>query len=126
MLTRTLHAIAFGLLAILTACAETTGAVLIEPIQIDGVEILILESAPPQVQAHVTGVIGDGCSELESVTQARAGNTVTVTILRRRDRDAFCTQIAKLYDETIALEGTFPAGEYVLNVNDFGTTFATQ
>jgi hypothetical protein len=111
---------------LLTACSSTTGATLVEPIQIDGVEVLILESAPPQAQAHVTGVIGDGCAELDSVTQSRSGNTVTVTILRTRPREAVCTQIAKLYDETIPLEGTFPAGEYVLKVNDFSTTFTTQ
>jgi hypothetical protein len=126
MNTRTHQAIAFCALTLLAACSSTTGATLIEPIQIDGVEILILESAPPQVKAHVTGVIGDGCSELDSVQQARSGSTVTVTILRKRPKDAFCTQIAKLYDETISLEGTFPAGEYVLNVNEFSTTFTTQ
>ena len=104
----------------------TAPSVLIEPISIESVDVLVMESFPPQAAAHVTGVIGDGCSELHSVQQQRTGTTVVMTILRERPRDAICTQIAKLYDETIPLEGTFPPGPYDLIVNGFRKAFVTQ
>ncbi len=98
----------------------------IAPIQIDDVEVRVEETSPPRAAAHVRGVIGDGCSELHSVKQERSGNTVTLTILRERPIDAVCTQMARLYDETIPLEGTFPTGRYVLRVNGTETPFATE
>lgn len=125
-----------GLLTLLAgaSCSESnpTGAgdpsdeLVIEPIHIERVDVLILESFPPQATAHVRGVVGDGCSELHSVQQERSGGAVTMTILRQRPREAVCIQIAKLYDEHIRLEGNYPPGEYVLSVNDFVTTFTTQ
>ena len=95
----------------------------IDPIQIDTVTVLLL--APAEASARVRGAIGDGCSTLKSVTQSRSGNAVTVTILRERRLNAVCTQQLLLYDETIRLEGTYPAGRYTLNVNGVAITFDT-
>jgi hypothetical protein len=100
--------------------------VTIEPIQIDQVEVRIAESFPVQVFAHVTGVIGDGCSSVMPVEQKREGTTVVLTINRQRPTDAVCTQIAKLYDENIRLGGDFPAGEYTLKVNRITQTFTVN
>lgn len=123
-------------LAALSACAlfvvgcyDTPSApsgISIDSITIDSVDVLVLESAPPQVSAHVTGILGDGCSELNGVEQRREGNTVTVTITRKRPTDAICTQIAKLYDATIKLDGAFPAGSYLLKVNAVEKPFTTR
>ena len=108
------------------ATSPTAPDVVTEPIQIDRVDVLILESAPPQVTVRVEGVLGDGCATLHSVGQQRSGNTVTVTILRERPREAICTQIAKLYDDVIRLEGQFPPGDYLLRVNSVEKTFSTS
>ena len=99
---------------------------LVEPIQIDSVEVIVMESAPPLASAHVRGILGDGCSTLQSVTQARSGNAVTLTILRQRPKDAICTQIAKLYDAVIRLDGQYPQGRYTLRVNGFEVVFETE
>ncbi len=98
----------------------------IGPIQIDKVEVQIGESVPVQVSAHITGVIGDGCSSAMPVEQQRDGNTITLTINRQRPADAICTQIAKVYDETIQLKGDFPTGDYVLKVNTVTQTFTIK
>jgi hypothetical protein len=98
----------------------------IEPIQIDQVDVRVAESLPVQVVAHVTGVIGDGCSDVMPVKQTREGNTITLTINRQRPTDAVCTQLAKIYDENIRLEGDFPAGEYILKVNSVTQTFTVN
>jgi hypothetical protein len=51
---------------------------------------------------------------------------VVLTILRQRPANAMCIQIARLYDETLRLEGTFPPGRYLLRVNGVETSFATE
>ena len=114
--------------ACVAACSDNPAGsdLSIDPIGIQSVDVLVLESLPPQASAHVKGVIGDGCSELHSIGQERSGNTVTVTILRQRPKDAICTQIARLYDDVIRLDGTYPAGSYVLRVNGFERTFTTR
>jgi len=89
----------------------------VEPIQVDTVDVRVAESFPVQVYAHVTGFIGDGCAELLPTSQSREGTTVTLEIRRRRAVGVFCTQIAKLYDESTRLTGEFPAGRYELRVN---------
>jgi hypothetical protein len=115
------------LVSTLASCsAPLEPTTLVEPILIEQVDVLVLESFPPRANAHVRGIIGDGCSEIRSVTQSRSGNVTTVTILRERPRDAVCTQIAKLYDQIISLEGTFPPGRYEVIVNGFRRTFTTQ
>ena len=121
-----------GLGAVLaTACSSRTnptGAddLLVEPIQVESVDVRVLESFPPQAVAHVRGVLGDGCSEFHSLRQDRSGNTVTVTILRQRPRDAICIQIAKVYEENVRLEGDYPPGRYVLQINGIVTRFRTE
>lgn len=96
---------------------------LIDPIQIDQVNVRIAESFPVQVFAHVTGVIGDGCSQVLPAEQKRDGNTITITINRQRPADAMCTQIAKIYEETVRLTGDFPPGDYIVKVNAVTRTF---
>ncbi|MGH9461414.1 MAG: hypothetical protein ACRD1X_09365 [Vicinamibacteria bacterium] len=120
-----------GLTAVLVACSDqstptSADDLLVEPIQVEHVDVLILESFPPQAVAHVRGILGDGCSEFHSLEQERSGNTVTVTILRERPRDAICIQIGKLYEDRIPLEGQYPPGQYVLHVNDVVTRFRTE
>jgi hypothetical protein len=125
-LSPALSAAALLLAAAACTSSPTAPSSRVDPIQIDAVEIQVLETAPPQVRARVTGVVGDGCSELKSVTQVRSEATVTLTILRERPVDAICTQIARLYDETIPLEGAYPAGQYLLRVNGREFPFATR
>ncbi len=135
-----IYRLVLALVVVLTACAPAAAPaptrsslspivtpdrpMEITPIQIDKVEVQIAESqSAMQVSAHVAGVIGDGCSSAMPVEQQRDGNTLTLTINRQRPADAICTQIARLYDETIRLEGDFPAGDYVLKVNTVTQTF---
>jgi hypothetical protein len=41
-------------------------------------------------------------------------------------RDAICTQIARLFDETIRLTGDLPAGEHRLRVNNVVQQFVVD
>jgi hypothetical protein len=110
----------------LSCSAPTEPDPVIGQVHIERVDVRILESSPPQAVAHVEGVLGDGCTELHSLQQRRAGSVVVVTILNQRPRDAICTMIAKLYSADIPLEGQYPPGRYVVRVNGIERAFQTE
>lgn len=113
----------------LAACGNPAGsndATVVEPIDITSVEVTILEIFPALVDAHVTGVVGDGCSTLLPIEQSRVENQVTVTIKRERRIEGACTLLAQLFDQTIRLQGTFLPGEYLLTVNTVDTPFGVS
>ena len=115
-----------GAVAAAGCTSPTDPDLVIGQIQIERVDVRILESFPPQAVAHVEGVLGDGCTEFHSIEQRRSGNTVTLTILNTRPREAICTMIAKLYKADIPLEGNYPPGQYVVRVNGVETSFRTD
>jgi len=98
--------------------------IVIEPIQIDSVELVRNLATPSGLGVHVQGVVGDGCAELLPVRQVREGAVITITIERQRPEEAICIQIAKLYDAIIPLEGEFPPGQYLVRVNAKEITFS--
>ena len=127
MRTRWAALLGFGLL--LAACGRSPAtpapppAPIIRPIQVDSVQVLVDGSV---VSAHVKGVIGDGCTELAGVMIQRglSGDTsVSIQILSQRPAEATCTQIARMYDQTLRIPGDFPPGHYALRVNSVATTF---
>jgi hypothetical protein len=83
---------------------------------IDSVDALILESAPPQINLHVTGYQPDGCTFPVQVEQSVDGNNINVRIYRMLPPDIMCTMQLVSYDETIPL-GSFESGEYTIDVN---------
>ena len=113
--------VAVGLLA---GCRSVAAPeVIVDNIDVDRVEVRVGSSRPAQVAALVEGRVGDGCTELAGVTQNRSGSTVTLQIQRRRPIPAICTQQLRLYNEVIALTGTFEAGDYQLVVNGRSHSF---
>lgn len=102
----------------------TPGAILTGTAQIDSIDLLILESFPVQIQAHVIGWLGDGCTTMGTITQVRDGNTFTVTIPTERPADAICTQQLVGFEETIPLDvHGLPAGTYTVDINGVTETF---
>jgi hypothetical protein len=112
-------------LPLLSACDGNPASpeLIIDPILVDRLEVVVGSGAPMAVEAHVQGVVGDGCSVLHSVKQERSGSTVTITILRERPKDAICTQQALLYDARIPLEGTFSSGAFLVRANGVERAF---
>lgn len=108
------------------AGSPPAGEMLIRPVQVTGVDVRIAESFPPQGFAEVTGVLGDGCTEALEPTVQRDGDTITVTILSQRPRDAICTMIAKEYRETVPLGSLEPGRQYTLRVSDYATVFSAS
>jgi inhibitor of cysteine peptidase len=115
-------------LMLVSACGEGRVSVAQTPdnsLRIERVEVQVVRTTrPPQVVVRVQGMLLDGCTSLGPVSQRRDGRTVTVTIATKHTGAKVCTQVAQLLDETIRLEGTFSAGEYVVRVNGVGRRFS--
>ncbi len=111
-------------LPIIPPTAGKPGGVVIGTAHIEEMGLLMLESFPVQVNVHVTGWLGDGCTTLDQVAQARTGNIFTVRITTARPTDLICTQQLVGFEKTIALEvAGLPAGTYTVDVNGVTDTF---
>lgn len=93
---------------------------------IEDVSVLFLESFPVQVHIIVKGILSDGCTELNNITQKREGNKIYVHITTKRPKDAFCIEVIKPFEAKIALDGGFLPGKYKLIVNNFEKVFVVQ
>jgi inhibitor of cysteine peptidase len=96
---------------------------LVRPAVTTSVEVLILESFPVQVHARLTGELGDACTALLPIAQTRNGHQIALTVQSQRPQDAICAQILSVFEEVVVLEGVFPSGHYVLEVNGVATPF---
>jgi hypothetical protein len=94
---------------------------------IDGIDVLIRESNPPQVTLKVTAGLPSGCARQHSYRLTRSGNTFNVTVLNSMPKgDPICTMIYGAYVLNIDLGGGFtPGTTYTVNVNDEVETFTT-
>jgi hypothetical protein len=96
---------------------EVTGDTFESLTVIEKVEASIRESNPAQVSLQVSGYQPDGCKFPVQVEQTREGNTVHVKIYRDVPKAVLCTMQLVMYSDTIALDGSFPPGEYTIDVN---------
>jgi hypothetical protein len=95
---------------------------------IDGVELLIRESLPPQYALEITVGLPDACHSFESAEVARSGDTITVRVTNSRlTGDVACAQVYGQHVETVELGTDFePGTEYTVHVNDETLTFTAQ
>lgn len=101
---------------VLTTPDEASGARV--PMVIEAVDVLFLESFPPQVVIHVTGYQPDGCTYPVLVDETRDGNTITLDIYRILPPDIMCTMNIVGYEDSFNL-GMFDPGTYTIIVNGF-------
>jgi inhibitor of cysteine peptidase len=88
------------------------------------VDVIIMESFPPQITAKVEGWLPDGCSEVGDITQQRNGFTIDVTITIRRLSTGACIAIAPQVSRSIRLNGSFAeSGAYTVRVNGVEKSF---
>ena len=95
---------------------------------IDGVEVGIAESFPPQYFLTVHSGLPSGCVRFGRYEVAREGDVilVRVTNLQPADREIMCTQLYGNVETRISLGSDFEPGRtYTVKVNDFTTTFVT-
>ncbi|MEM6281944.1 MAG: hypothetical protein AAF787_07105 [Chloroflexota bacterium] len=99
--------------------APPEGETFRQPILIDNVVVVTMESLPVQVTLDVTGTIQDGCNFPVIAEVGQDDTTITVDIYRDIPQDIICTMQIQSYNESIAL-GALEPGSYTITVN--GTT----
>jgi hypothetical protein len=100
------------------------GSLLYSQAVVDGIDILILESFPVQVNVIAHGNLPDGCTQIDEIRQQRDGNSFQVTIIAARPAGAVCTEVVVPWEKTIGL-GVYglPAGTYTVDVSGVMGTF---
>jgi hypothetical protein len=88
-------------------------------VRVTRVRVFMREGRP---QAYVEGEIGDGCSRLDSITQERTANVVTITATLRRQGQQ-CTMVMQYLNRWVPLDGSFAPGEYVVRANSAALAF---
>ena len=95
------------------------------PAPIERVEILIRESAPPQVSVKITGGLPSGCAQRETHSVGRTGDRFVVRVLNSMPQgDPACTMIYGTYELSVALVGEIRRGvTYTVQANETVKTF---
>jgi hypothetical protein len=95
---------------------------------IDGLEVRVLESSPPQYMVSVRAGLPGGWAEKNRFETRRAAEAIIVTVLNWMPADSPpCTMIYGSYELNINLGSDFrPGTTYTVNVNDKKTAFTAQ
>jgi hypothetical protein len=96
---------------------------------IDGLDVFVLESFPPQYVVNVQAGLPSGCAEAYRHKVSRDGNVITIDVLNTMpaDDDVVCTMIYGTYELNINLGSDFESGEtYTVQVNDQEIEFVAQ
>ncbi len=95
------------------------------PAPIDGVDIVVRESSPPQYVVLVRSGLPSGCARFERIAHERDGDVIkiTVTNLMPDDTEIVCTAIYGIAQNGVDLGSDFEEGKkYTIIVNDEHTT----
>ncbi len=87
------------------------------------VEVLVLESFPPQVHAHIVGEVPNVCTVVDGIQQRREERTVTLTITTCTMGEVCILLLPPPVELTVPLDGPFESGEYLLRVNGVERNF---
>jgi len=91
---------------------------------IDRVTLRVEPGKAQQVMAKVNGYLGDACTSLGAVTQAREGEVIRVSVGTLRPRDRMCAQVVKDFEIDVAVDVTgFAVGAYTVDVNGVQAKF---
>jgi hypothetical protein len=85
---------------------------------VDQMDLLTLESFPPQFVLSLTGTLPTPCHQLRiEIAPPDADNAVAVSVYSLVDSSRICTQVLEPFDVRLPLNG-LPAGAYTITVND--------
>lgn len=96
---------------------------------IEGLDVLVRESFPPQYAAVVKSGLPSGCAEFAGIEVERDGNEFTLTVWNTMpsDPNVACTMIYGIAENTVTLGGGFTSGEtYTVRAGDMEMTFTAQ
>jgi heme/copper-type cytochrome/quinol oxidase subunit 2 len=91
---------------------------------ISALEINNLQTFPYKVQARVKANLPDACSDLDTPTVARSGNTFTITATASKVKDAVCAQVITPKEIVVDLPvAGLSAGKYAVKLGTITKTF---
>ncbi len=97
---------------------------------IDGLDIIVRESFPPQYAVHIVSGLPSGCALFEQAEiTGRSGTEITVHVTNTMpdDPNVACTAIYGTHESTVDLGSDFTAGTpYTVRVNDKSVEFTAQ
>ncbi len=94
-----------------------------EPVYVNSIDLLTLESFPVQVNAVIRGSLPDPCVEIVQIKQRREGNSFTLTFITRRT-GGLCPEVLQPFEEAVALDVYgLPAGTYTVLAGEVSSTF---
>lgn len=98
------------------------------PAPIESLDILVMESFPPQYLLNIVAGLPSGCAEKGTHEVTYSGNEVRVAVLNSvLTGDVACTMIYGIYEVNINLGSDFVSGQtYTVYVNDAELTFTAQ
>jgi hypothetical protein len=86
-------------------------------VYLDTINLLTMESNPPQFSLALTGNLPTPCDQLRvAVSPPDVENKIIIEVYSVSDPDAICAEVLKPFTENIPL-GRFPSGHYTLWVN---------
>jgi hypothetical protein len=107
-----------------TPVAEEITAPVRAVAEVESVLVMLGDTLPVEVDVIARGVLSDGCTNVETITQAQQGSEFLITITTLREPDDLCTQAQVPFEETIALDVLgLPAGSYRVTVNGNTVSF---
>lgn len=97
---------------------------------IDGLDIIVRESFPPQYAVHIVSGLPSGCAKFDKAeVTGRSGNEITVHVTNTLpdDPNIACTAIYGTHESTVELGSDFTSGTtYTVRVNDKSVDFTAQ
>ena len=83
---------------------------------IDSMDLLVMESYPPQFRLALAGNLPTPCHQLRiQLNDPDAAGKIEVEVYSLTDPDRMCTQVLQPFDAALPLQ--YPAGKYTLWVN---------
>ena len=99
------------------------------PAPIESVEVLIMESFPPQYSVVVVSGLPNACVSFAGYRLERSGDVIRIEMINWRpaDPEIACAEIYRTVETTIRLGTDFESGKtYTVVVNDVTETFVAQ
>jgi inhibitor of cysteine peptidase len=120
----TLISIVLGACSVPGEPAKVGGSVITEPISIDRISIVSVETVPLRLKVHVYGVLPNVCTVIHNISQLKNENRFEIEIVTKRPNNDDCEPGEIDYVEIFELPVKgLKAGRYVVDVNGIEEPF---
>jgi len=98
---------------------------IISNVFVDELQVLKLETVPPQVNLVVRGRLTDSCSTIDQINQQRFGHAIDISITSYKPADAVCNPGEQPFEEYILLQD-LTSDTFTVSIGSQTTTFELE